>query len=209
MTKHRIILIGVVLILAVAVCFSAELFAAELDPENPEWLFEERNDAEGWGNQNAMTIIGVEDGVLKLETTGTDPYIFCGMIDHAALVWAAQPPYLNVDADEHPILYAGMSLSENNNKVAFYYVTEDDAQWSERQVKRWENLVPTGEMEQFEFEMEWNGTITGLRMDFSDVAGIEIEIDYLSFVGHPGEKPGAVGPSGKVAAAWAEIKRGI
>jgi len=102
-----------------------------------------------------------------------------------------------------------MSLSENNNKVAFYYVTEDDAQWSERQIKRWENLVPTGEMEQFEFEMEWNGTITGLRMDFSDIAGIEIEIDYLSFVGHPGEKPGAVGPSGKVAAAWAEIKKGI
>jgi hypothetical protein len=208
MAKHRIVLIGAVSILAVAVCFSAELFAAELDPENPEWLFEERNDTEGWGNQNSITIIGAEDGVLKLETTGTDPYIFCGMIDNAALVWADQPPYLNVDASDHPILYAGMSLSENNNKVAFYYVTEDDAQWSERQVKRWENLVPTGEMEQFEFEMEWSGTITGLRMDFSDEAGIEIEIDYLSFVGHPGE-PEAVEPSGKAAAAWAEIKMGI
>jgi len=73
--KYRIILIGVASILAVAACFSAKLFAAELDPEHPEWLFEERNDAEGWGNQTAMTIIGVEDGVLKLETTGADPYI--------------------------------------------------------------------------------------------------------------------------------------
>jgi len=38
----------------------------------------------------SLTIVGVEDGVLMLETTGTDPYIFCGMIDNAALVWAAQ-----------------------------------------------------------------------------------------------------------------------
>ena len=113
-----------------------------------------------------------------------------------------------MDAKEHPILYVGMSLSENNSKLEFYYVTEDDAQWSERQVKRWNDLAPTGEMEQFEFEMGWSGTIIGLRIDFSDVAGIEIEIDYLSFVGHPGELE-AVDPSGKVAAAWAEIKRGI
>ncbi len=45
-------------------------------------------------------------------------------------------------------------------------------------------------------------------MDFSDVAGMEI--DYLSFVGRLGEqKPEAVDPSGKIAAAWAEIKRDI
>ncbi|MFC1717440.1 hypothetical protein ACFL6S_27515 [Candidatus Poribacteria bacterium] len=86
-----------------------------------------------------------------------------------------------------------------------YYVTEDDAQWSERQVKRWENLAPTGEMGEFEFEMGWQGIIIGLRMDFSDIAGIEI--DYLSFVGHPG-KPKAVEPIQKLITKWAKIKEG-
>lgn len=143
-----------------------------------------------------------------MEVIGNDPYIFCG-IAIVGVVWADQPPYLDVDAEEHPMLYAGMALSNNNNKVAFYYVTDDDAQWSERQIKRWENLAPTGEMEEFEFEMDWTGTVTGMRMDFSDVAGIKIELDYLSFVGHPGEEGRVVQPTSKLAAKWAEIKKGI
>jgi hypothetical protein len=98
-----------------------------------------------------------------------------------------------------------MALSPNNNKIEFYYVTEDDAQWSERQVKRWSNLAPSGEMEEYEFEMGWEGTITGLRMDFVDVAGVEIEIDYLSFVGHLGT-PEAVQPDDKLATTWAGIR---
>ena len=138
MKRYRIVLTSLSVVLVGAAWFAGNLFAQDLDPENPEWLFEDKGNTEGWGNQNAISIIGVDDDVLKLQTTGTDPYIFCGMIGNAALVWAAQPPYLNVDAEEHPILYARMSLSTNNNKVAFYYVTDDDAQWSERQVKRWE-----------------------------------------------------------------------
>ncbi len=134
MTKYRtgfLILTG---ILIAAICFSGNLLAEELDPENPEWLFQEDGNTEGWGSPNALTVIGVEDGVLKMEVIGNDPYIFCG-IAIVGVVWADQPPYLDVDAEEHPMLYAGMALSNNNNKVAFYYVTDDDAQWSERQVK--------------------------------------------------------------------------
>jgi hypothetical protein len=192
-------------ILIAAVWSAGNLFAQDLDPENPEWLFEDKGNFEGWGNQNSLSLISVKGGVLTMETTGTDPYVFCGM-GNVGLVWAAQPAYLNVDGKEHPVLYARMALSTNNNKVAFYYVTEDDAQWSERQVKRWENLAPTGEMEEFEFEMDWEGTIIGIRMDFSDVAGIEIEIDYLSFVGHPGKQK-AVQPVDKLATTWSGIRR--
>jgi len=208
MAKYQITLIGFAAILAAALCFSGDLLATELDPENPEWLFDEKGNMEGWGNQNSINMIEVtKDGVLRMETTGNDPWVFCG-IGNAGLVWANQPAYLSVDAKEHPKLYAKMALSPNNSKIEFYYVTEDDAQWSERQVKRWSNLAPSGEMEEYEFEMGWQGTITGLRMDFSDVAGIEIEIDYLSFIGHPGE-PKAMQPAYKLTTAWAEIKTGI
>lgn len=204
MKRYCITFTPLLAILVAAAWFAGNLFAQELDPENPEWLFEDKGNFEGWGNPTAINLVEVNDGVLRMQTTGNDPYVFCGMVGNAALVWAAQPPYLNVDGKEHPTLYARMSLSTNNNKVAFYYVTDDDAQWSERQVKRWENLAPTGEMEEFEFEMEWEGTITGLRMDFSDVAGIEI--DYLSFVGHPG-LPQDVQPIDKLATTWSAIKK--
>jgi len=205
MTKQQIIFTGLAIILAAAFCFSVNLFAAELDPENPQWLFDENGNVEGWGSQNAITIVGVSKGVLKLETTGSDPFIFCG-IGNTPLVWANQPAYLKVDAKKHPKLYAKMYLSPKNGKIEFYYVTEKDTQWSERQVKRWENIVPSGEMEEYEFDMGWQGTITGLRIDFSDIAGIEVEIDYLSFVGHVGEKPKAVQSAGKLIETWARIK---
>jgi len=208
MAKHQIALTGLAAILVAALCFPGNLFAAEFDPENPEWLFDEKGNMEGWGNQNSINMIEVtKDGILRMETTGTDPWVFCGM-GNVGLVWANQPAYLSVDAKKHPKLYARMSLSPNNSKIEFYYVTEDDAQWSERQVKRWSNLAPSGEMEEYEFEMGWEGTITGLRMDFLDVAGIEIEIDYLSFVGHPGQTE-AVQPADKLAGKWAKIKTGI
>lgn len=207
MAKHQITLIGLAVTLAAAVCFSGNLVAAEFNPDHPEWLFEDKGNMEGWGNQNAINIIEVtKDGTLRMETTGNDPWVFVGM-GAVGLVWANQPAYLNVDAKEHPNLYARMALSPNNSKIEIYYVTEEDAQWSERQAKRWSDLAPTGEMEEYEFEMGWEGTITGLRMDFSDVAGIEIEIDYLSFVGHPGA-PEAVQPADKLAATWAKIKSG-
>jgi hypothetical protein len=204
MKRYRVVSV-LLLVLLITAVFAGSLLAQDLDPENPEWLFEDNGNFEGWGNQNSLSLISVKGGVLTMETTGTDPYVFCGM-GNVGLVWAAQPAYLNVDAKEHPVLYARMALSTNNNKVAFYYVTENDAQWSERQVMRWENLAPTGEMEEFEFEMDWEGTIIGIRMDFSDVAGIEIEIDYLSFVGHPG-KPEAVQPVDKLATTWSGIRR--
>lgn len=205
MAKHQITIIVLAAILTVIAYSSGNLFAEEFDPAHPEWLFEEKENAEGWGNQNSINIVEVKDGTLKMETTGNDPWIFCGM-GNVGLVWAAQPAYLNVDGKEHPKLYARMALSPNNNKIEIYYVTEDDAQWSERQVKRWANLTPSGEMEEYEFEMGWEGTITGLRMDFVDVAGVEIEIDYLSFVGHPGA-PEAVQPDDKLAATWGRTKK--
>ena len=195
-------IVGIVVLFVAGILVSSSY--AEIDPEHPEWLFEEDGNAEGWRQPNCLTI-EVEDGLLKMETTcANDPIIFVAVGDTP--VAAVQTPYLNVDAKEHPKLYARMSLSPNCNKIEFYYVTEDDAQWSERQVTRWTNLAPTGEMEEFEFEMGWQGTITGLRMDFADVAGIEIEMDYLSFIGHPGGASEATQSAGKLASTWASIK---
>ena len=186
MARHQTTLIGLAVILAVAICFCGNLFAAEFDPEHPEWLFDEAGNREGWTEEHSINIIGVSEGTLKMEITGEDPWIFCGL-GNTPLVWEDQPAYLNVDAEEHPTLYARMALSPNNNLIEIFGVTEDNSEWSSGEYKCWDTLTPSGKMEKYEFQMDWDGTITGLRMDFSeDMPGIEVEIDYLSFVGHKG-----------------------
>ena len=181
----------------------------------PEWLFDDQDDIKNWGAMNQLAPLKIkavkdEKGntrtVLITESTGGDPFVFPDG-GWQGFNNAVQQPF---DGKKYSIFYMGVRVNVAG-AWQIYYVTEDDATYSERQRQNIQ-VDSVDVFKDFEFKMQeggWNQkTITGFRLDPGTVAGVIAEIDYISLRGIPEDlKPKAVNQSGKLAVSWGEIKK--
>ena len=115
----------------------------------------------------------VEDGILKMTSTGGDPNI---MSTNA-----------NIGIDTAEVDYIRFWIKNNSDgyRCQLFFVTNEDTAWSEAQSMRSEYYYSDGEeWETLEFDTwdcsVWEGTIKQLRFDYLEQEG-DVEIEYMTF----------------------------
>ena len=177
----------------------------------PQWLFDGDDAATelaDWSAQNQLTqeLAEVTDGggatrgVLKVESTGPDPYMFQG--------WE----WNSVNYDPFPgDTYDVLAMSVRINQAAtwqVYYITVADGGWGETMRQNFD--IPAGDdFQDIEVELErggWQeGDVSVFRIDPGTAAGVVTEIDYISFTGPPPTET-AVDPQAKLATQWGRLR---
>jgi hypothetical protein len=88
--------------------------------------------------------------------------------------------------------------------MADHYITQKDGKWAELQRQNFE-VNAEKDFEDIEVKLErgdWNKrTVVGFRIDPGTAAGIEAEIDYISFTGIP-NKANTVDAREKLTTTW-------
>jgi len=178
----------------------------------PEWNFDKKDEIKNWGSMNQLApleIASVKDNdgqtrtILKTKSTGTDPYVFPDGGWNGFI-----PDVEPFDGKKYSIIYLGVRVNVAN-AWQIYYVTDQDAAYSERQQQTFQvNAVDN--FQDIQFKMETGGwkeeLIKGFRLDPGTAAGIEAEIDYISLRGVPGG-PKALIDDGKLAVTWGKIRQ--
>jgi hypothetical protein len=149
--------------LIVLICSSSTSLQAQV-----EWNF--GTSTEGWGNTNSLTT-SVNNGILTLTATGTDPYIY-------------SPNNLNINASL--IKTIKIRLQNNTNQSAFqiYWITNTDQTYNSAkliQIPVTPNLTTQKEYV-FDFSSitGWQGTIKQIRLDPGNPAtNTSVAIDYI------------------------------
>ncbi|MCL1858522.1 MAG: hypothetical protein FWF92_04740 [Oscillospiraceae bacterium] len=115
----------------------------------------------------------VEDGILKMESTGGDPFV---MSVNA-----------NIGIDASEIDYIKFKIKNNSDgyRCQLFFITNKDTAWSEPQSIKNEYWFSDGEdWEILEFDTSdcdvWEGTIKQLRFDYLEQEG-DVEIEYMTF----------------------------
>jgi hypothetical protein len=140
----------------------------------PTWTFDSPDDIATWSAINQCNV-SVENGVLKTESTGADPYFFPGG-EWGVVDWE---PFSGAD---HSIIYMRVMVNVESTWQV-YYITEENTAWGEEQRQNFV-ISATGSLENVEFLMEDGGwqehTVTNFRIDPGTEAGVIAEIDYIS-----------------------------
>lgn len=136
-----------------------------------EFTFDRDGDAEGWGQQNAMSPPMVSDGVLRGTIAGRDPHISRGM--------------LRVPADTHSALKVRMRITGGADQGQVFWGIADEPGFRDDKYTNFE-IVPDGEWHEYTIPVgeheKWAGEeIVALRLDPSvgDAAGETVEIDHI------------------------------
>ncbi len=178
----------------------------------PQWLFDGEDAATelaDWSAQNQLLPLelaevtdggGATRGVLIVESTGTDPYMFPGG-ERNAVNYEPSP------GDTYNVL----SMSLRINRAAtwqVYYITVADGGWGETMRQNFD-IPAADDFQDFEVELErggWQeGDVSVFRMDPGGEAGVVAEIDYISFTGPPPAGT-AVDPHAKLATQWGSLR---
>lgn len=179
----------------------------------PEWFFDDKDEIANWGGINQLKPLEVDtvknkDGknvtILRTVSTGSDPYVFPGG------GWTGFVADIGeFDGGKYPIIYIGVKVNVSNQWQIYYY-TKEDPSYSENQRQNFQ-VDASDDFLDLEFEMTQGGwqdrTIRGFRLDPGTMAGVEAEIDYLSFLGPASGKPKAVEYKSKLAITWGEVKQ--
>ncbi len=132
----------------------------------PIWEFESY-DSEGWMNTNMLTPFLVQNGTLATRSTGPDPYMV--------------GPNIQVQARTDDIVTIRMKLSAGQYAQIFW-IRRGAGQYSESKSMVFP-VNPDGQFHTYEVcvgrSPEWNGTITQIRLDPTNVADALVEIDYI------------------------------
>ena len=167
----------------------------------PEWTFDDVADLADWRDCHnlspASNIVkvkstnGVERNVLRLRTTGDNPYIYPG---------GSVPNWESFSGDEHKIIYIGVRVKRSDT-WQIDYVTGKSGSYEDAQSRKF--LVnATPDFVDLEFDMQWESTIRSFRIHPGTNMNKVTEIDYLSLQG-----PVAVTkPPRKLATTWGRIK---
>ena len=193
-----------------AMVLNTSTTAAKVDP--PQWTFDDKEAKDAlkkWVDVNQLKPLEldtVKDGsgkirsVLKTESLGGDPYMFPGG------GWNVRT-YEPFNGKEFDTLYIGVRVNKPN-RWQVYYITQKDGKWAELQRQNFE-VNAEKDFEDIEVKLErgdWNKrTVVGFRIDPGTAAGIEAEIDYISFTGIP-NKANTVDAREKLTTTWGKLK---
>lgn len=163
----------------------------------PVWTFDNPEDIAAWSGMNQVNIV-VENGLLKTESTGGDPYLYPGG-SGGEVDWE---PF---DGSVYSTIYMRLKVNLAGDWQV-YYITEEDGAWSELQHQNFA-LEASDDFVDVAVVMESGGwqehTVTRFRLDAGTAVGVIAEIDYISLEG----LVTPVESRGKLPALWSELKR--
>jgi len=143
------------------------LIEAELPLPRDRWEFDD--DLEGWSAMMGISEFKLENGYLILRTSTNDP--------------AINFPPVNLNAKEYRKILIRMKVDKGNGGQVFWATSLFPI--SEFTSQRFQ-LVADNEFHIYELDIAshpaWQGTITSLRFDPTDVAGATVMIDYIRIV---------------------------
>ncbi len=143
------------------------LIEAEFPPSRDSWEFED--DLEGWSAMMGISDFKLEQGCLVLRTSTYDP--------------AINLPPVHLDAREYKKILIRMKVDKGSAGQVFWATSVFPI--SEFTSQRFQ-LIADSEFHIYELDLAanpaWQGTITSLRFDPTDVAGANVMIDYIKIV---------------------------
>lgn len=133
------------------------------------WEFAADSDLEGWRMKNQVSG-SVGDGILRLISTGTDPYIL-------------SPDQLAI-SDPQVYRYVKLRLKNETSSPSgdIFFITNEDPVWNSAKSVPFAASGNDEEYQEYIIDMGanplWQGTIRGIRLDPASAPGI-ISIDYI------------------------------
>ena len=115
----------------------------------------------------------VEDGILKMTSTGGDPFILSSNAN------------IGIDASEIDYIKFKIKNNSDGYRCQLFFITNEDTAWSEPKSIKNEYWYSEGDdWEILEFDTsecdDWEGTIKQIRFDYLEEEG-DIEIEYMVF----------------------------
>ena len=204
-----------IIIVALLCLFSAPVIVLCQNKDlPPEWVFDNKDEIKNWGSANQLQPLAIDTAknkkgdkvtITKTVSLGTDPYIFPDG-GWAGFLAGVQQPF---DGKKYPIIYIGVRVNVTSTWQIYYY-TDQDSAYSERQVQNFP-VDASDDFVDLKFNMSTGGwqeeEIRGFRIDPGTFAGVEAEVDYVSFRGVPGGMTKAVESKRKLAITWGEMKK--
>lgn len=192
--------IFVITILTCMLCFPLTVLARR-DIGPPEWTFDDVAELADWHDYHnlnpASTITrvkgpsGIERSVLRIESTGDNPYIYPG---GSVSSWE---PFDGYDCET---IYIGVRVDQSDTWQVDY-ITSRNGEYNAEQSRKFRVEAKPDFMD-IEFQMQWDGMIRGFRIHPGIAKNRLTEIDYVSLRG-----PVIVTPSPrKLATTWGRIK---
>ena len=135
------------------------------------WRFD-TNETEGWSVGNQLSSFGASNGILSMESTGNDPYMF------------SEP--ITVPAYKYQKIGIRMRVSPGGSTIGqLFFVTDADSDWDEEKSLVFD-VIGDGEYHDYILDMStvnnWAGVITEMRLDPVTSRDRTIEIDIIAFV---------------------------
>lgn len=140
------------------------LIEAEFPPLRDSWEFE--NDFDGWSAMMGISEFKVENGYLVMRTSTNDP--------------AINLPPVHLNAKEYKKIVIRMKVDKGSGAQVFWATSVFPI--SEFTSQRFQ-LIADNEFHIYELDLTtnpaWQGTITSIRFDPTDVAGATVMVDYI------------------------------
>lgn len=151
--------------LLIVICFILSYINVKAQAE---WNF--ATSTEGWGNANNLTS-SVNNGVLTLTATGTDPYIY-------------SPNNLNINASLIKTIRIRVQNNTNQSAFQIYWITNTDQTYNSAKLIQIPVTPNLATQKEYVFDFSsvtgWQGTIKQLRLDPGNPAtNTSIAIDYI------------------------------
>ena len=196
----KIMKIFAIFVLACIFCFPVAVMARR-DIGPPEWTFDDVADLSDWQDYHDIVPVskiikvkdskGVQRSVLRIESTGDNPYIYPG---------GSVPSWEPFDGYEHGTIYIGVWVQESDIWQVDY-ITTRTSDYSNEQSRKFRVEAKPDFMD-LEFEMQWENMISGCRLHPCTDKSKLTEIDYVSLRG-----PVIVTQSPRrLATTWGRIK---
>jgi len=150
-------------VIAVALCVQAVAQPAV-------WRWDKDGDLEGWTGANFQSL-EAQGGMVR-GVTKWDPILIS--------------PAVSIDASRYKIIEFRAQTSISGGGEIFWHVAGES--FTEKKMSR-HSVIASNEPRVYQVDMsaypQWEGTITGLRLDLLNAAGAAIAIDYVRLLDRP------------------------
>jgi len=174
---------------------------AKRDTGPPEWTFDNATELAEWRDSHDLsatpsivkvkTANGTERSILKITSTGDNPYIYPG---------GSVPSWEPFSGYENNYIYIGVRV-EKSDVWTVDYITGKNSEYSNEQSRRF-NINASQDFQDIRLDMQWDGIIKGFRIHFGTGRNKITEIDYLSLRG----QVEATQTPRKLSTTWGRVK---
>ena len=140
-----------------------------------DWEFESEGYAQGWSPNAQLDSVVVADGFLKARSSGADPW-FTG-------------PLIHIEANLYPVCRIRMKVTQGSYGQLFW-IRDDSGVFGESKSQGF-SINGHDDVQDYTLflgnDTEWSGQILQLRLDPTNAAGAQIEIDSIRLLPAKGD----------------------